>query len=157
MAETFDGGCACGEVRYRLTDRPLFTHCCHCTWCQRETGSAFVLNGIIETSCVDVVSGAPEEIMTPSESGQGQIIARCPTCHVALWSTYSSAGPKFRFVRIGTLDETERVPPDIHIFTSTKLPWITLDDGKPVMTEYYRRSTHWPEWALERRKRALEA
>ena len=106
-----DGGCTCGTVRYRLTDRPLFTHCCHCTWCQRETGSAFVLNALIETACVTLLAGAPEVIDTPSASGKGQAIARCPSCRVALWSSYSGAGPRFCFVRVGTLDDAAALPP----------------------------------------------
>ncbi len=149
------GRCTCGEVRYRLTDRPLFTHCCHCTWCQRETGSAFVLNALIEASRVELLAGTPEQVDTPSASGKGQIVARCPRCRVAVWSVYSGAGPKFRFVRVGTLEEPAACPPDIHIFTSTKLPWVILPEGVPAMAEFYRRSEHWPPESLARRAAAL--
>ncbi len=153
MSETGKGRCACGAVVFELLDRPLFVHACHCTWCQRETGSAFVLNALIEARKVRVTSGAPVAVPTPSESGKGQFIFRCPTCQVALWSVYSGAGPKFLFVRSGTLEMP--FAPDIHIFTSTKQPWVTLGDGKPVMEEYYRRSDYWPEWALKRRKEEM--
>lgn len=145
-----EGHCTCGEVRYRLTDRPLFTHACHCTWCQRETGSAFALNALIETELVERLAGEVEEIDTPSNSGKGQIIARCPSCKVALWSHYAGSGRKAAFVRVGTLEHPGDCPPDIHIFTSTKLPWVTLDDRVPVVPEYYRRSEMWPDWALKR-------
>ncbi len=153
MSEMRKGRCTCGGVRYVLKDRPLFVHACHCTWCQRETGSAFVLNALIEARLVEVTQGAPVMIDTPSASGAGQKIYRCPDCHVALWSVYSGAGPKFLFLRSGTLD----VPygPDIHIFTSTKQDWLVLDDGRPVMEEYYRRDAHWPDWALKRREAEL--
>ena len=149
------GQCTCGEVRYELKDRPLFVHCCHCRWCQRETGSAFVLNALIEADRVDVVSGEPAAVKTPSESGNGQVIFRCPTCQVALWSVYSGAGPTFVFLRVGTLADPDACPPDIHIFTESKQPWLTLPEGVPAMPQYYRRSAHWPDWALERRAAAL--
>ncbi len=145
-----EGRCTCGEVRYRLTDRPLFTHACHCTWCQRETGTAFALNALIETDRVEILAGAVEEIDTPSNSGKGQIIARCPTCRVALWSHYAGAGRKAAFVRVGTLERPGDCPPDIHIFTSTKLPWLVLDTSVPVVPEYYSRKEMWPDWALKR-------
>lgn len=150
-----DGHCTCGEVRYRLTDRPLFTHACHCTWCQRETGTAFALNALIEMDRVELLAGAVEEIDTPSASGKGQIIARCPTCNVALWSHYAGAGRKAAFVRVGTLERPGDCPPDIHIFTSTKLPWLMLDERVPVVAGYYRASEMWPDWALERRAAML--
>jgi hypothetical protein len=150
------GHCTCGEVMYELTARPLYTHCCHCRWCQRETGSAFVLNALIETSRITILSGAPVGISTPSESGKGQVIYRCPACQVALWSVYSGAGPKFSFVRVGTLDDPYTCPPDIHIFTDSKQPWVILPDGVPAMPEYYRRSDHWPAESLARRQAVLD-
>ncbi|MCO6383603.1 GFA family protein [Oceanicola sp. 502str15] len=149
------GHCTCGDIRYRLTDRPLFTHCCHCRWCQRETGSAFVLNALIETACLEVTEGSTEAVETPSESGRGQIIHRCPRCRVALWSHYSGAGALFAFVRVGTLEDPDRVPPDIHIFTASKQPWVVLPPGVPAMEAFYRRSEHWPDWALARREAVL--
>ena len=146
------GGCPCHAVRYRLTDRPLFVHACHCTWCQRETGSAFVLNAIIEARLVEV-DGDTVAVNTPSASGRGQIIHRCPTCQIALWSIYSGFGPRFLFMRAGTFDTP--AAPDIHIFTGTKAPWLNLDGGAPVVEEYYRRSLYWPDWAQARREAEL--
>lgn len=150
-SDAFDGGCDCGYVRYRLTRTPLFVHCCHCRWCQRETGSAFVLNALIETRCVELLDGQPEMVMTPSSSGKGQTIARCPRCRVALWSHYAGAGPLFSFIRVGTLDNPDRFPPDIHIFTMSKQPWVVLSGDVPVMREYYDREAQWPKASLERR------
>ena len=149
------GRCTCGEIHYELTDRPLFVHACHCTWCQRETGSAFVLNALIETACVILTSGAPVAINTPSSSGKGQLIHRCPTCHVAVWSTYSGAGEAFRFVRVGTLDDPNVCPPDIHIFTSTKQDWVILPKDVPAVANYYDREKYWPPEALARRTAVL--
>src|SRR5512136_2622140 len=128
----FDGGCDCRHVRYRMASRPLFVHCCHCRWCQRETGASFALNAMIESDRVLLLQGEPEVVNTPSNSGKGQKIARCPVCRVAVWSNYAGAGDAVRFVRVGTLEEPDRLPPDIHIFTSSKQPWVALPPGMPA-------------------------
>jgi hypothetical protein len=150
-----EGGCTCRAVRYRMMTKPLFVHCCHCTWCQRETGSAFVINAMIETDRVKILKGAPDVVLTPSNSGKGQKIVRCPTCHVALWSHYPGAGIKVAFVRVGTLDQPNLCPPDIHIFTSTKQKWVELGDGVPVRKGYYERDKFWPADSLKRREAML--
>jgi hypothetical protein len=133
------GHCACGEVRYRLQGRPFAVHCCHCRSCQRETGSAFVINGLIETPRVEVLSGEPETVNTPSESGKGQLIVRCPTCHVALWSHYGGMGDKAAFVRVGTLADPDACPPQVHIFTRSKQPWVMLPDPAIAFEVFYTR------------------
>lgn len=145
-----DGGCTCRLVRYRMASKPLFVHACHCRWCQRETGSAFVLNAMIEADRVTLHSGHVEVIDTPSQSGAGQKISRCPKCRVALWSNYAGAGAAIRFVRVGTLDEPDRCPPDIHIFTASRQPWFMLATGTPAVPEYYERSEMWPQESLNR-------
>ncbi len=150
-----DGGCTCGAVRYRLATGPMFVHCCHCRWCQRETGSAFVLNAMIEADRVTLLRGAPEVVDTPSASGKGQRITRCPSCRIALWSTYAGAGEAIRFLRVGTLDEPDRLPPDIHIFTASKQPWVRLPPDTPAVAEYYDRRDYWPAESLERRRTLL--
>ncbi|EDP64012.1 glutathione-dependent formaldehyde-activating, GFA [alpha proteobacterium BAL199] len=152
---TAEGGCTCRAVRYRLTSKPMFVHCCHCSWCQRETGTAFALNAMIEADRVELLSGAPEAVNTPSNSGKGQKISRCPTCRVAVWSNYAGAGDAVRFVRVGTLDQPSRLPPDVHIFTSTKQPWVALPVGTPAFEEFYRRSEVWPAESLARREALL--
>ena len=149
--EIFEGGCTCRQVRYRMTSRPLFVHCCHCTWCQRESGASFALNAMIEADRVQLTAGQPEPVNTPSASGKGQKIWRCPTCRIAVWSNYSGAGDAVRFVRVGTLDEAGRVPPDIHIFTSTKQPWVVIPPGAKAVPEYYKLNDMWTKESLERR------
>ncbi len=146
------GGCDCKQIRYRLTSRPLFVHCCHCRWCQRESGSAFALNAMIEADRVERLAGAPECVDTPSASGKGQKIWRCPSCRIAVWSNYGGAGPAIHFVRVGTLDDPDALPPDIHIYTSTKQPWVTLAPGTPAVPEYYERERYWPPESLARRE-----
>jgi hypothetical protein len=145
-----EGGCTCRAVRFRMETAPLFVHCCHCSWCRRETGTAFALNAMIEADRVTLLCGEPELVRTPSNSGKGQTIARCPACRIAVWSNYAGAGEAVRFVRVGTLDRAELLQPDIHIFTSTKLPWVVLPDGVPVAAEYYDRKRLWPAESLAR-------
>lgn len=148
-----EGGCACRAVRYRMTTAPLFVHCCHCRWCQRETGSAFAVNAMIEAERIEILSGAPETVLTPTESGKGQKIVRCPQCRVALWSHYSGAGDKVCFVRVGALDDPDVLPPDIHIFTRSKQPWVVLPEGEAAVPDYYDRRRCWPAESLERFER----
>jgi hypothetical protein len=151
----FDGGCTCRFVRYRMTTRPLSVHCCHCRWCQRETGASFALNALIEADRVQLLQGEVEVINTPSNSGKGQKISRCPRCRIAVWSNYAGAGDAVRFIRVGTLDEPDRLPPDIHIYTGSKQPWVILPTDVPAVAGYYRASESWPKESLERRAAIL--
>jgi hypothetical protein len=153
MSHAREGRCACGEVRYRLTSEPLFVHCCHCLNCQRQTGSAFVVNVLIEADLVELLAGDPQPVAVPREGGKKQKIWRCPTCQVALFSQYTS--PRVRFVRAGTLDDPASVAPDVHIFTRSKLPWVTLPEGVPAFPVYYDTKKLWPPSSLERLAAAL--
>ncbi|MDO8250619.1 MAG: GFA family protein [Rhodoferax sp.] len=150
-ATFYDGTCTCRFVRYRMTTKPLFVHCCHCRWCQRETGSSFALNAMIEADRVQLLQGTVEVVNTPSLSGKGQKISRCPQCRIAVWSNYAGAGDAIRFVRVGTLDEPDRLPPDIHIFTASKQPWVVLGPDIPAVEQYYKASQRWPAESLARR------
>ncbi len=152
-----EGGCDCKAVRYRMESPPLFVHCCHCRWCQRESGSSFALNAMIEADRVTNLGVEPELVLTPSDSGAGQRIARCPKCRIAVWSNYAGAGPVVKFVRVGTLDAPDSFPPDIHIYVQSKQPWIVLSDDVPAVPEYYDREKHWPPESLARRQAMLPA
>ena len=150
-----EGGCDCRHVRYRLRTTPLFVHCCHCRWCQRESGASFALNAMIEADRVTLLAGEVDVVDTPSDSGLRQKIARCPRCRIAVWSNYAGAGPMVHFVRVGTLDDPDRLPPDIHIFTALKQPWVVLPAGTPAVPEYYDRDRYWPAASLARRELLL--
>ena len=132
-----EGGCACRKVRYRLQTQPIVVHCCHCTWCQRESGGAFAVNAVIEADRVELLGDAPERIDTPSASGKGQAIFRCPECKVAVWSHYAGAGDAAHFIRAGTLDHPSACPPDVHIFTASKQPWVVLPEGAEAFAVFY--------------------
>jgi hypothetical protein len=145
-----EGGCDCRSIRYRMTSAPLIVHCCHCRWCQRESGASFALNAMIESDRVVVTGPEPELIDTPSNSGRGQKIARCPRCKVAVWSHYAGSGALTRFVRVGTLDNPDALPPDVHIFTASKQPWVTLSPESKVFAEFYSPAAVWSRESLER-------
>ena len=148
-----EGGCACGVVRYRLTSEPMFVHCCHCLNCQRQTGSAFVINLLIEADRVELLSGEPEPVDVPRDDGSSQRIHRCPDCQVAVYSEYGR--PEVRFVRGGTLDEPSSVSPDVHIYTRSKLGWVTLPESVPAFEVYYDSKALWPAESLERLRAVL--
>jgi hypothetical protein len=147
VSEVREGGCACGEVRYRLTSEPMFVNCCHCLDCQRQTGSAFVINLVIEADRVEVLAGEPEPVPVPREDGP-QLIWRCPTCRIALFSRYTNE--KVRYVRGGTLDEPSSVTPGAHIFTRSQLPWVELPASAPRFETYYELEATWPAESRER-------
>ena len=150
--QTFEGGCACNAVRYRMTCEPMFVHCCHCTNCQRQSGSAFAVNAMIETSCVEHLQGDVEAVEVETPSGKGHKIVRCKQCRVAVWSHYGAAGDVLSFVRVGSLDEAAKVTPDIHIFTRSKQPWVVLPDDVPAVPVYYNSAEYWPESSISRMK-----
>jgi hypothetical protein len=151
MMDRLEGGCACGAVRYRLESAPMFVHCCHCRDCQRQTGSAFVLNALIETDRITLLASDPEPVPVPTDSGRPHDIWRCRTCRTAVWSDYGGR-PALRFVRVGTLDEPAALAPDVHIYTRSKLPWIALPPGVPAFEVYYDVKALWPAASLERRR-----
>ena len=154
MTERLAGGCACGAVRYRLGSAPMFVHCCHCRDCQRQTGSAFVINALIETDRVELQSGDPQPFAMPTDSGRPHHIYRCPTCGTAVWSDYGDR-KVLRFVRVGTLDDPSALAPDVHIYVRSKLPWVALPESVPAFEVYYDSKKLWPAESLERRRAIL--
>ena len=147
---TYEGGCDCGTLRYQALGAPMIVHCCHCRWCQRETGAAFAMNAFYESDRVVETEGEPLMVKTPSPSGFGQVFARCPKCYIAIWSHYSGSGPNTKVVRVGTFNNPDQFPPDVHIFTSTKQPWVQIPEGVPMFEEFYRRSEVWSQESLRR-------
>lgn len=153
MSQTYEGGCFCGKLRYRLTSEPMFVHCCHCRNCQSQTGSAFVINALFETDRIEILSGEP--VVTELESGSGgpHDVYRCPDCLTAVWSDYGRR-PWLRFVRVGTLDHPDAFPPHVHIFTRSKQPWVGLPPDVPAFDIFYDIEKLWPAGSLERRRAA---
>ncbi|MGA8380641.1 MAG: GFA family protein [Stellaceae bacterium] len=154
MPETMEGGCTCGLVRYRLASPPMFVHCCHCRDCQRQTGSAFAINALIETDRITLLSGEPEPVAVPTDSGRPHRIFRCTGCRTAVWSEYGGRSA-LRFVRVGTLDDPAALAPDVHIYVRSKLPWVSLPESIPAFEAYYEARQLWPAASLERRRAAF--
>jgi len=160
-ADIHDGGCACGHVRFRVESQPLIVHCCHCSWCQRQNGSAFAVNALVEADRVQLLQGDIVDVTVPSPSGANQRISRCPNCQVAVWSYYlvmsRGIGDLIRFIRVGTLDDPGQLPPDVHIHTSSKQPWVVLPPDDLAVEEYYVTKEVWPKESLERLATLIDA
>jgi len=148
------GSCFCGAVRYRLETAPLFVHCCHCTDCQKQSGSAFAINALIEAERVTLLAGAPEPVEMTTDSGRPHDIWRCPKCRSALWSDYGRR-KVLLFLRVATLDNPSALVPDVHIFTRSKLDWVVLSEGARVFEVYYDMQKEWPPESLARREALL--
>ena len=147
IAGSCEGGCSCGFVRYKLVGDPLIVHCCHCRYCQRQTGSSFALNALYDASKVEVLSGTVDRISVPTPTGDEQIIARCPKCEIAVWSNYLIMGVKdlIHFVRVGTLDNPDLFPPDAHIYTESKQPWVVIPPDDLAVKQFYDYETTWSD------------
>ena len=160
MSKMLTGSCHCAAIRYRLLAPPMFTHCCHCLDCQRQTGSAFAINALIEASNVELLAGKPRRVTMPTESGRPHDIYRCSKCQTALWSDYGRRRTVL-FLRVATLDKPHAISPDVHIFTRSKVPWVNLTGKlakgsatrKPalVVKVYYDTKKVWPAASLARR------
>ena len=156
MGGNLEGGCFCSRIRYRLKDRPMFVHCCHCRDCQRQTGSAFAVNALIEADRVELLQGEPVMETLSTDSGHPHDVYRCPDCRSALWSDYGRRRWML-FVRATTLDEPGAVVPDVHIYVRSKLPWVRLPEGAAVFDAYYDMKAQWPAESIARRDRARAA
>jgi hypothetical protein len=150
--QTREGGCTCGHLRYQLIAEPMIVHCCHCRGCQKNSGSGFAINALFETDRVKLILGDVEEITVPTPSGTGQDISRCAKCKVAVWSNYNMGGLRkyIRFVRVGTLDDPDQLPPDVHIFTGSKQPWVILPEKDRRVEVFYDFKETWLPASMER-------
>ena len=156
MGIALKGGCFCGAVKYTVSARPMFVHCCHCTDCQCQTGSAFAINALIEAKHVKLTKGKPVPISMPTDSGRPHDIHRCAACQTALWSDYGRRG-YILFLRVSTLAKPHAIKPDVHIFTRSKVPWVGLPKGARVFKVYYDMKKEWPAASLKRREQASAA
>lgn len=149
MTKSATGGCACGEVRYRLTTAPLFVHCCHCRDCQHWSGTAFAINAPIERDRVQLSTGTPSPGTIRAQDGREQAVWRCERCGTTLWSHHPKLGDAVALIAVGTLDDPASFPPQVHCFTRTKLPWVILPDGVPATHGIYDDAL-WPPESIER-------
>lgn len=152
-----DGGCACGTVRYRMQAPPLIVHCCHCHACQREVGSAFAVNILIEKTESPLLSGETEAFAVPTVSGNPHLYNRCMKCQSIVWHEYHPPGPQIRFIPAGTLDPGHGIKPDIHIFTDSKQPWVPIPEGAKSVPQFYEYRETWRPESFERLRLAKKA
>lgn len=152
-AKTYTGacgcGCGCGKVTYQMSSDPMFMHCCHCQECQRQTGSAYVLNAIIEADRISW-NGKTTEHTLATPSGKGQIITRCASCGTAVFSSYLVRLGKLKYIRVGTLDDPDLCPPTVQIFTASKPVWVPLNQDIPIFESFCEFKDVWPEEAYRR-------
>ena len=145
-----EGGCACGELRYRLKIRPMWVGACHCRNCQRLTGGAFAMNAIIEKDAVELISGTPALFELKGGSGQQHDVYFCKNCGTHIWNEYHGFPGIAWFVRVGTLDDPNLLKPDVHVFTRWKHHSTSLPDDIPAFDELYDREKLWAADNLER-------
>lgn len=145
------GGCPCGQLRFRLTDEPMFVHACHCRNCQRETGGPCAHHALIERARFELLSGEAQYLRVPSSSGARHLVARCRDCGAALWNEWGRSPAPLLYVRVGSLDEPQRLPPQAHIFTRSRQPWVNLDGGAPAFKTWYDPQALWSQASLDRR------
>jgi len=158
-SQSREGGCTCGHVRYQVMSEPMIVHCCHCRGCQKNSGSSFALNALFEADRVALVSGEVENVTVPTPSGTGQIITRCAKCRVAVWSNYNMGGlrERIRFIRVGTLDDPDQFPPDVHIYTCSKQPWALVPKEDRKVNEFYEFEATWSPESMERLEKIKES
>ena len=154
--EVMRGACACGAVKFQLTASPIVVHACHCRDCQRLSGSAFVLNAVIEASNVELLSGEPGSSNLEAATGKAHVVSFCRDCGTYVWSQYLQL-PSMRFVRVGTLDEPDALSPPVHIWTSRKQAWVEIPPGLDVYPEFYSLKELWSDEALQRLKASIKA
>jgi hypothetical protein len=150
------GGCACGAVRYRIDRAPIFVNNCHCSLCQRQTGSTSVVNAFYESDAIDQFSGDTVEQGVKAGSGGAHAIIRCADCGTALWSHYPRLGALAAGVRVGTLDDPGALRPDAAIFVASKMPWVTLPEGIPHFEAGYDPSKLLPPERMARLRALIE-
>lgn len=144
----YEGGCSCTKLRFRLNAEPLIVHACHCRQCQRVTGSAFVMNALIRKEEVELLTGDIKRVQFPDTYHTAYY---CPECATYVWSEYRSG--RFNecwFVRVGTLDEPDSLPPNVHIFTESKQPWVAIPEDVPSYRKFYRIKDTWTRSSIDR-------
>jgi hypothetical protein len=124
---TRDGGCFCGAIRYRLVGEPLTLYACHCTDCQRQTGSSFSLSMVVFRTAIELLRGEPRRYEITTADGRLKNGRFCGTCSSRVW-VESVTFPDIALVEPGTLDDTTWIRPVAHIWTRSAQPWISLPE-----------------------------
>ena len=146
--ESLTGRCICGQVKYKITEKPLFTQACHCTDCKIITGSSYVIN----TSVLDntlIIEGEVASTELKAGSGATSKAYFCTKCGTYIYTDYASAVGRLT-VRTKTLNNSENFPPQVHIFIKDKDPWLKLTEDAICFEKMYDPKKTWPEESLKR-------
>ena len=153
--QSLTGGCICGQVKYQIIDKPLFTQACHCKDCKVLTGSSYVVNSSILENTL-IVEGEVSSTELKAGSGASYKTYFCTKCGNYVYADYDSAVGRLT-VRTKTLDNSEKFPPQVHIFTKDKDPWLNLSEDVICFKEMYDQKKTWPEDSLNRYNEYLKA
>lgn len=126
MSETRDGGCQCGGVRYRIDEKPLELAVCHCTDCQRQSGSAFGMSLAVRAASFRLTKGELESFAVTCNSGRIKTCSFCGDCGTRI---HHQTRPDVLSVKCGTLDDKADLRPSAHYWTKSKLPWVVIPPG----------------------------
>tara|TARA_B100000579_G_scaffold278075_1_gene230015 strand:- start:122 stop:604 length:483 start_codon:yes stop_codon:yes gene_type:complete len=152
--EKLKGGCICGQVKYYITEKPLFTQACHCKDCKVLTGSSYVVNSSVLENTL-FVEGEVSSTELKAGSGASCKTYFCNKCGAYVYADYDSAFKRLT-LRTKTLNNPENFPPQVHIFTKDKDPWLNLSKDVTCFEEMYDPKKIWPEESLKRYSKYLK-
>ena len=144
---------ACRPCSTNRCGEPIFVNNCHCSQCQKQTGSTSVVNMFYEAEYLTQLSGDTSRHVVKAGSGGDHVIVRCAQCGTAMWSHYPRLGEFAAGIRAGTLDDPASVTPDAAIYVSERMPWVTLPEGIPAFETQYSPAELLPPERFERLKR----
>lgn len=130
MTAPYTGRCLCGEIEYRLNEEPVTYYACHCTDCQKRSGSSFGLSMLVKRSSLEVTKGEPSLQVLKGPDGTPRRQRNCRSCGIRLWSEPAKY-PELAVLRPGSLDDIKSFQPVAHIWTRSKLPWVQIPAGTP--------------------------
>jgi hypothetical protein len=131
MTAPYLGGCLCGAIRYRITAEPITVYACHCTDCQRRTGSALALSMLLPLAAIEVTAGEPAAYSASLPDGRVKRGRMCAGCCCRLWGEPPKR-PGIAVLQAGTLDNTSWVRPAAHVCARSAQSWFVFPADVPV-------------------------
>jgi hypothetical protein len=146
-AEALTGGCVCGAVRYTWTPSIKFkSYACHCTDCQKRSGSSFSLQQLALEADFAVEGDMIEGGFT-QPSGARALLFACPKCHSRIYGA-NDTRPGVLIIRAGTFDHNKSISPDVHVWVRSKQPWIALPPEAKVMDTQPDTADGWTQLVM---------
>lgn len=125
MPPPYLGRCACGAIEYRINAEPLTFYICHCTDCQKLSGSAYGLSMPVLEETLEVLKGAAAKSSFETSAGKSKTVYQCPECFTRLWADPPGV-PGVLLIRPGALENAADLVPVAHTFTDSALPWVSI-------------------------------